>query len=329
VRLSPAELERLTRLDQILGRVRLGGVRRLTAEEVNDLSDLYRHACSLLARLESRGDNPQRLVRLRRLASDAHGVLFRGLDAPSGGALRRAVRLLTVESPRVMREEWRLLALSLAAFYGLALASYFAVSRDLALAFSLLDPSAVSNEIQQLTATAPGEAFRGNFTFGLGESPQTAGWIMVHNMGVGVVFFASALVPPVYAWVLLQNGLMLGTYTAVAGHWGQAGSISSVLWCHGTIEIQTFVLAATAGLVLVRACLAPGHWTRGHALKLAARRAWVLFAPVFPLLFAAGLIEGFVSPHAPTPVRLGIAVATGLALLTWVLVGGRGARATA
>jgi uncharacterized membrane protein SpoIIM required for sporulation len=291
---------------------------------VAELPDLYRHACSLLARLESRGDSPRRLTRLRRLASDAHGILYRGLDARREGAVGRATRLLLHDSPRAIREEWRLLVLLLAAFYGTALAASAAVSRDLGAAFSLFDVGAVTNEIQQLVATEAGEPFRGNFTFGLGESPAAAGQIMIHNMGMGVLCFASALVPPLYAWLLLQNGLMLGTYLAVAGHWDQAGAVSTILWCHGTIELQALVLAATAGLVLVRAFVAPGAWTRGHALRLAARRSWVLLAPVFPLLFVSGLIEGFVSPHASLPVRLGVAVATGIGLVAWVGLGGRG-----
>ncbi|MEM7287700.1 MAG: DUF2520 domain-containing protein, partial [Actinomycetota bacterium] len=32
--------------------------------------------------------------------------------------------------------------------------------------------------------------------------------------------------------------------------------------------------------------------------------AWRLLAPVFPMLFVAGMIEAFVSPHAPLEVRL-------------------------
>ena len=62
----------------------------------------------------------------------------------------------------------------------------------------------------------------------------------------------------------------------------------------------------------------------GQALGRESRRAGTLLAPVFPLLFIAGLIEGFVSPHAPLEVRLGTAVLTGLLLLTWALAGGRG-----
>ena len=141
---------------------------------------------------------------------------------------------------------------------------------------------------------------------------------------MGILFFASALVPPLYVYVLGTNGLMLGTYTGVAGHWGEAGSISSILWCHGVLEIQAFILAGTAGLCLVRAWVRPGSWTRRYAMQLESKRALVLLAPVFPLLFVAGLIEGFVSPHAGLGVRLATAVATGGLLVLWAVFGGRG-----
>jgi uncharacterized membrane protein SpoIIM required for sporulation len=150
-----------------------------------------------------------------------------------------------------------------------------------------------------------------------------SGWIMTNNMSVGVLFFASGLVPPIYLWILSTNGLMLGTYTAVAAHWGQAEEISSILWCHGVLELQAIVLAGAAALVLVRAWIAPGPWTRRHAMKLESTRAWKLLAPVFPMLFVAALIEGFVSPHAPTPARISVAVASAVFLVTWIVLGGR------
>ena len=147
---------------------------------------------------------------------------------------------------------------------------------------------------------------------------------MFHNIFVGLLFFANALFPPAYLLLLCSNALMLGTYTAVAGHWGQAGSISSILWCHGALELQAIVLAGTAGLVLVRGFLQPGSWSRLHALNLGTRSAMRVFAPTVPILVVAGLIEGFVSPHATLPVRLAVAVCSGTLLLAWVLLCGRG-----
>jgi hypothetical protein len=40
------------------------------------------------------------------------------------------------------------------------------------------------------------------------------------------------------------------------------------------------------------------------------------------MLVAAGLIEGFVSPHAPEAVRLATAAVSGLCLVAWLGLGG-------
>jgi uncharacterized membrane protein SpoIIM required for sporulation len=321
--LDEVDLQHLRELHLLLQGLR--GARSLAARpDPAELPRLYRHACTVLARLEARGDDPVLQAEVRRLVGEAHGLQYRAAERRGPGATAAAaLHFLAHEMPRTIRREWRLLALSFGLVYGLALLSYAAVRNDLDLAPTLLNPAMVEAEIEQLQETAEGEPFRGNFTFGLGQSPQTAGWIMLHNMGVGVAFFVSALFPPLYLLLLATNGLMLGTYTAVAGHWGQAGAISSILWCHGVLEIQAICLAGCAGLALVRGWIRPGPWSRSHALRLESQTAWRLLAPVFPMLFAAGLIEGFVSPHAPLAVRLATAISTGLMLLVWAFAGGR------
>jgi uncharacterized membrane protein SpoIIM required for sporulation len=317
----PENVEKLQRLRDLVGRS--ANLRRLSDEDLFELPRLYRHACSLVAHLEASGRNPRLAAETRVLVGRAHALLYGTREERAEGLLARLFALLFVHSPRAVRAEWRLCSMSFALLYGLALVAWFAVSADLDLAPSLLRPDVVEAEIEQLQETAAGEPFRGNFTFGWGESPAAAGMVMFNNVGVGILFFASALVPPLYAYLLANNALMLGTYTAVAGHWGQAGAISSMLWCHGVLEIQAIVLAGTAGLCLVRAWVRPGPWTRRHALQRESRRALLLLAPTFPILFVSGLIEGFVTPHAPTAVRLAVAVGTGVLLLAWVLLAGR------
>lgn len=329
---TPPELEHLRRLRRI---VRGGGIdprsstgpeaagEDAVARSLVELPRLYRFASSLAARLELTGEHPRLLRETRSLVADAHALLYRERRISTRPWHERIAAFLFEECPRTIREEWRLLCLSFFLLYGLAALSYLLVRSDLDLAHSLLSPVMVEQEIAQLQDTAEGEPFRGNFTFGLAESPTTAGWIMLHNMGVGVLFFSLALLPPLYFYLLSTNALMLGTYTAVAGHWGQAGAISSLLWCHGVLEIQAIVLAGTAGLLLIRALIRPGPWTRRHALVLESARSLRLLIPVFPILFFAGIIEGFVTPHASYQVRMAFAVATGVLLLGWGLCGGR------
>jgi uncharacterized membrane protein SpoIIM required for sporulation len=318
-------------IEQLASLVERAG-RRMEALSDGDLAQLpllYRHVSSLHARLETTGDDPRSLDELRRVVASAHALLYRPLARDPLPLPVRTWRYFMVRSPRALRREWRLLVFSFGLFYGFVVLSWVLVSNDLGMAFALLDPGIVARTLEQLEALDPGQPFRGNFTFGLGESPGVAGQIMANNLGVSVLFFASGLVPPLFLFVVGSNGLMVGTYTAVAGHYGQAGQISSTLWCHGALELQAIVLAGLGGLILVRGWVMPGPWSRTHAMRLESRRAVAVLAPVLPMLVVAGLIEAFVSPHAPFATRVATAIASGGLFLAWLLFAGRGPRGVA
>src|SRR4029079_4027953 len=118
------------------------------------------------------------------LVARAHALLGEGQERPFQNWPRRLARFYLEEAPRAIRAEWKLIATSFALLYGIALISGIVVARDLDAAWTLFDSNMVSQELQQLQSTAPGEAWRGNFTFGLGASPFNSGWIMSHNMFV-------------------------------------------------------------------------------------------------------------------------------------------------
>lgn len=314
------------RLHDLVDRGARRGLATLSETELFELVRLYRFAATRVSLFETEKRAPETITSLRNLTARAHGLLGAREVSTREPLLHRLARFFFTDVPVAIRAEWKLLCASFALMYGIAGISWAVVANDLDMAWSLFDPNVVAIEISQLQATPEGEPFRGNFTFGLGESGMTAGWIMAHNMGIGVLIFASALVPPFYAYLLTVNGLMLGTYLGVAGHFGQTGAISSILWCHGTLELQAIGIAGAAGLVLVRAWIAPGSWSRRHALRLEAARSWRLLAAVFPMLFFAGLIEGFVSPHVGLAARVSVAVASGILLIAWIGFGGRGPR---
>ena len=318
--------QKLRRLHSLLVRTRGKQLRQMGEKDLRELPRLYRFASSLFARLETTGANPATLDATRDLLRRAHAVLYRGAGAVNQPWYRRLFNLFAVHSPRALRAEWKMLVFSMTFFYGVATAAFLAVSQQLELAYTLFDPGAVATEIAQLDATEPGEAFRGNFTFETGKSAGVAGYLIAHNTGIAILLFAAGLTFPFFVYLLLTNALMLGVYTAVASHWGQAGAISSILWCHGVLEIQAIILAGLGGTILLRAWIAPGPWTRKHAMKLEMPRALHVLAPAFPMLITAGLIEGYISPHAPTTVRMGVAVLTGVALLAWLLLSGRQVR---
>ena len=69
----------------------------------------------------------------------------------------------------------------------------------------------------------------------------------------------------------------------------------------------------------------PGDLSRADALKTRGMEAVRLMLGVAILLVIAGIIEGFISP-APIDARIKFSIAgvTGLALYSYLLLGGRG-----
>src|SRR5919202_6987344 len=79
-----------------------------------------------------------------------------------------------------------------------------------------------------------------------------------------------------------------------------------------------------AGLLIGSAIIALGDLSRFDALRLRGREAVHLIVGCVPLLVVAGTIEGFISPAPIHPAfKFATAAATGVALYTYLLLGGR------
>lgn len=306
-------LERLSKLSQKARRK----PRRLSDAELADLPRLYRAAASISSRLVTRGDQPAAIRESKRVLAQAHAQLHAGLRSDDTPWYKRFAVLMFIDGPRSIRAEWRIFSFWMLLFYGLGALGYLLVANDLGMAFRLAPPEQVAGAIAQLDGLAPGEAWEGNFTFGLEESSSTAGMIMGHNLWVCVLWMISGVLPPLMAFFFANFALMIGAYVGIASHWGQDGSIFSILMCHGTFELTAAILAGSAGTVIARGIVAPGRFSRSYAVKHAGQRALRLFAPTIPLLVAAGLIEGYVSPHASTPVRLAFAGTSAVIMIIW------------
>ncbi|MCA8979865.1 MAG: stage II sporulation protein M [Planctomycetes bacterium] len=312
-RQDPKLLERLHKLSQKARRK----PRRLSDAELEDLPRLYRAAASISSRLVTRGDQPAAIRESKRVLAQAHAQLHAGLRSDDTPWYRRMLTLVFLEGPRSIRAEWRIVGFWMLLFYGLGALGYVLVANDLGMAFRLVPPAQVADAISQLDGLAPGEAWEGNFTFGLDASSSAAGMIMGHNLWVCVLWMISGVMPPLMAFFFANFALMIGAYVGIASHWGQDASIFSILMCHGTFELTAAILSGSAGTVIARGIVAPGRFSRSYAIRHAGQRALRLFAPTIPLLVAAGLIEGYVSPHAPTSVRLAFAGTSAVIMLIW------------
>jgi uncharacterized membrane protein SpoIIM required for sporulation len=231
-------------------------------------------------------------------------------------------RFLLAGFPRLVRRHAAPVLVAAGVFLGAAVASFAAVVRDPALAYSLFDPDVVEYENVRLDRQR-GE-YRGNFTFDANQSPLVAAVIIGNNVLVGLRAFAfGALLGLPCLYLLLYNGRMLGTLEGMVFNAGFFLDFNCLILTHGVLELSAVCVSGGAGLLLARALVAPGRLTRGEALKRTAGDAFGLFAGACAMLVVAGVIEAYVTPHFSQAVRWSVAGTSAVLLAAYLSLAGR------
>jgi uncharacterized membrane protein SpoIIM required for sporulation len=120
--------------------------------------------------------------------------------------------------------------------------------------------------------------------------------ITFNNVRVAFVTFVLGVVFSVgTGFVLLQNGIMLGTFFTFFHQHGENFEAMTTVWLHGTLEIASIVVAGCAGLVVGNSFLYPGSYPRKSSFLKGAKRGLKLAVGTVPFFIIAGFIEGFIT----------------------------------
>jgi uncharacterized membrane protein SpoIIM required for sporulation len=317
-RMDPVKEERWDRLKLLLDRFDRRGVGSFDVAELKELCRLYRQVTIDLSQARTDGADPGLVRYLNHLAARAHGRVYtsRRVDA------RPLLTFVTQGFPRLVRRRATPILISAAVFLLASLASFVAVARDPELAYSLFDEHVVEYENVRLEKHE-GE-YRGNFTFTVGQSPLFGVTIIANNIRVAIVVFALGALLCVPALLLLvMNGRMLGTMSGILWHHGYLVAFYSLILTHGVLELTAICISGGAGLMLGWSLIAPGPLPRREALRRAAGDAFGLLAGSALLLVVAGIIESYVTPHFPAPVRWVVAGASVVFLVVYLGWAGR------
>jgi uncharacterized membrane protein SpoIIM required for sporulation len=268
---------------------------------------LYRELCQDLAIARDRHFDALLVERLNRLAVQGHQQLY--LTPPA--SLARIVRFFRVVLPRSFRAELVTLGLAAGLFFGAAISLALLLQRDPSLVYAVFAPDRVSELERMYDPVSP--TFLRPIT---GESRLAMfGYYVMNNLNVCLRTFAGGMLCGIGSLaILLYNGVVFG---AVAGHVLRLG-FGDTFWRflsgHAAPELLAMLLSGVAGLRLGWALVAAGRYTRGIALRQAARRALPLVYGSVALLVAAAGIEAFWSPY-PLPAAAKYAVGLALAAL--------------
>src|SRR4029077_6526868 len=244
--------------------------------------------------------------RLNDLVAAGHALVYS--EAPTSG--RRLRRFVLHELPATVRANWRLTAVSFAAFAVPLLATF---------AIGLLLPEIAATALPADTRQHLAE--RRLWTdIPEGYRPLVGPLIIVNNVRVAVVAFAGGLTAGALTlYLLVSNGAFLGTVLAVVQGYGLSGGLLTFTAAHGPLEISCIVLSGGAGLRVGWALRRRGERSRRDALRLAGAQAIRMMLLVIPALGVAGILEAFLSPtDASVPLKISVGLVAAFVLWGYI-----------
>jgi uncharacterized membrane protein SpoIIM required for sporulation len=301
------------RLEELLRLLDEMSLRRLHREEVRELGRIYRRTSSDLAIARAESRDPRLVNYLNSLVIRAHGRIYR-TEAMEGGKQLR--KFFLRDFPRTFRRTWRYTAVAFAFCLAFGVAGFCQTWRD-----------ADFSELAGIDYRMRDRINSGNHWWEqLNEANQIGGASIMTN-NIQVMFYAFAFGAMLGVGTLLVmafNGLSIGSVLALTYRAGFGGDLVTFMVGHGVIELTCIFIAGGAGLLIGTAILAPGDLSRFDALRLRGREAIHLIIGCVPLLVVAGTIEGFISPAPIAPAfKFATAAVTGVALYSYLLLGGR------
>jgi len=92
-----------------------------------------------------------------------------------------------------------------------------------------------------------------------------------------------------------ENDIMLGAFQYMFFKNNLGWQSILVIWIHGTLEILSFIIAATAGFIITQSILFPGTYSRMLSFKRGIKDALKIMIVLIPLFILASFLETYVT----------------------------------
>jgi uncharacterized membrane protein SpoIIM required for sporulation len=290
-------------------------VRKLSADELDELVSLYQRVSTHLSYARTYLPEPGLIARLTALVATANGIVY----AQRGRGWRSITQFFTHTFPAAVWANKRfILAAALLTFVpAVALGVWIANSPA---AFEATAPDAVREAYIN-------EDFESYYSSE--AAAQFAAEVFTNNLRVSILAFAAGIFGCVLtAWILVQNGALVGVVAGLFASVGQQPKFWGLILPHGMLELSCVVIAGAAGLRLGWTLIDPGDRPRLAALAQGGRRCGAILVGLVLALAVAGLIEGFVTGRvSSTVLRVGIGAVAFAAFWAYVVILGRNALA--
>lgn len=289
------------RLEELLERAETKGLRTLRAGEIRELAGLYRSVAADLAR--ARSDRVGEFIYrdLQQLTARGYNQIYQGSRRQEWLAV---VHFYRQGFPALVRQTIGYTALAMTIFLVFYLIGWWFVWQDPGFIEYLAPESLIARVRDE------GELWMGSI---VGVEPLASSNIMLNNISVSFGAVGGGITAGIYtSYIMIINGLHIGAIAAFVTRHNLAYPFWAFVFPHGALELPAIFLAGGAGLLVGGALVFPGEYRRLEALKYQGVRAAQLLFGIVPMLFIAGLIEGFFSPSPMIPEPLKYLVGVGL-----------------
>ncbi len=231
-------------------------------------------------------------IYLNELASKVYQLIYKNKREPSN----RFVRFWKYEFPQVMYESRKELLYSFIIFGVSVLIGVFSSYMNEDFVRLILGDAYVNMTLENIENEDPMAVYKDankmNMLLG----------ITINNIFVSFRVFAYGLLFSVgTAFVLVRNGIMLGSFQYFFHSKGLLLTSALTIWIHGAIEISSIVVAGAAGLVIGNSFMFPGTYTRLESFRRGAKRGLKIVIGLVPLFIVAGFLESYVTRLTELP----------------------------
>ncbi|QWX84676.1 stage II sporulation protein M [Cellulophaga sp. HaHaR_3_176] len=282
--------------------------------EINpdELSDLYIEITDHLSYAKTFYPNSNTQKFLNALASKAHLQIYK----TKRESKNRIVQFWKIEFPTLFYNYHRELLIAFLVFALFTIIGAFSAANDGDFVRSILGDQYINMTLDNIEENDPMKVYKeqGEFNMFLG--------ITINNIKVSIVAFLYGILLGIGTiYILLQNGLMLGSFQYFFIEKGLGWESMRTIWIHGTIEISVIIIAGCSGLVLANGLFFPGTYSRLEAFKRSTKNGAKILISTIPFFIIAGFLEGFVTRHTEMPDWLAILIiASSLALILFYYV---------
>jgi uncharacterized membrane protein SpoIIM required for sporulation len=134
--------------------------------------------------------------------------------------------------------------------------------------------------------------------YGVSEQGSMFWQITINNIRVAFIVFAGGITFTVLSYfLLLYNGIMLGSFQWWFKSKGLLLTSFLAVWIHGAFEISSIVIAGAAGITVGNGLIFPKSYTRLQSLVFSAKRGLVIMLSLIPFFILAGFLESYVTRH--------------------------------